>query len=132
MVSEGRLIFSKKPVDRGSRWFHSPLEKTPHKACNGELPITCRDRHCPKCQAMARARWLAAREAEVLPVPYFHVVFTRTQKVGRLALQNPRQIYTLLFQAASETLLAIGADPRHLGASIGFPAVLDTWGQSLD
>ena len=92
---------------------------------------SCRNRHCPKCQATARARWLAEREAELLPVPYFHVVFTLPQQIARLALQNPRQIYTILFQAASETLLTIAADPRHLGASIGFLAVLHTWGQNL-
>src|SRR5271168_1293541 len=92
---------------------------------------SCRNRHCPKCQAPARAKWLAEREAELLPVPYFHVVFTLPQQIGRLALQNPRQIYTILFQAASETLLTIAADPRHLGASIGFLAVLHTWGQNL-
>jgi hypothetical protein len=92
---------------------------------------SCRNRHCPKCQATARAKWLAEREAELLPVPYFHVVFTLPQQIGRLALQNPRQIYTILFQAASETLLTIAADPRHLGASIGFLAVLHTWGQNL-
>ncbi len=92
---------------------------------------SCRNRHCPKCQAMARAKWLAQREAELLPVPYFHVVFTLPQKVGSLALQNAREIYRILFQAASETLLSIAADPRRLGAAIGFLAVLHTWGQNL-
>ena len=92
---------------------------------------SCRNRHCPKCQAMARARWLAEREAEVLPVPYFHVVFTVPQKIGELALQNAREIYSILFRAASETLLTIAADPRRLGADIGFLAVLHTWGQNL-
>src|SRR5271170_4058733 len=92
---------------------------------------SCRNRHCPKCQASARAKWLARRQAELLPVPYFHVVFTLPQQIGRLALQNPRQIYTLLFQTASETLLTIAADPKHLGASVGFLAVLHTWGQNL-
>jgi len=92
---------------------------------------SCRDRHCPKCQAMARARWLAEREAELLPVPYFHVVFTLPQKIGGLALQNAREIYSILFRAASETLLTIAADPKRLGAAIGFLAVLHTWGQSL-
>ena len=72
---------------------------------------SCRNRSCPKCQATARAKWLADREAELLPVPYFHVTFTLPQQIGRLALQNPRQIYTILFQAASETLLTIAADP---------------------
>ena len=92
---------------------------------------SCRNRHCPKCQAMARAKWLAEREAELLPVPYFHVVFTLPDKIGRLALQNAEEIYRILFRAASETLLTIAADPRRLGAHIGFLAVLHTWGQSL-
>ncbi len=92
---------------------------------------SCRDRHCPKCQAAARAKWLAAREAELLPVPYFHVVFTLPQQIGRLALQNAREIYNILFRAASETLLSIAADPKRLGASIGFLAILHTWGQNL-
>ena len=92
---------------------------------------SCRNRHCPKCQAMARAKWLAEREAELLPVPYFHVVFTLPETIGRLALQNPEEIYRILFRAASETLLTIAAYPRRLGAYIGFLAVLHTWGQSL-
>jgi hypothetical protein len=111
--------------------LHSPLEITPHKACNGELTITCRNRHCPKCQATARARWLEQREAEVLPVPYFHVVFTLPKQIGYLALQNARTIYNILFRAAAQTLLETAADPRLLGASIGFLAVLHTWGQNL-
>ena len=92
---------------------------------------SCRNRHCPKCQAMARARWLAEREAELLPVPYFHVVFTLPLQIGGLALQNAREIYRILFRAASETLLTIAADPKRLGAAIGFLAVLHTWGQNL-
>ena len=92
---------------------------------------SCRNRHCPKCQAMARAKWLAEREAELLPVPYFHVVFTLPEKIGRLALQNAEELYRILFRAAAETLLTIAADPRRLGAHIGFLAVLHTWGQSL-
>jgi hypothetical protein len=92
---------------------------------------SCRDRHCPKCQALARAKWLAERETELLPVPYFHVVFTLPQKIGGLALQNAREIYGILFRAASETLLTIAADPKRLGAAIGFLAVLHTWGQNL-
>ena len=92
---------------------------------------SCRNRHCPKCQASARARWLAQRETELLPVPYFHVVFTLPQQIGHLALQNARPIYNLLFRAAAQTLLETAADPRLLGASIGFLAVLHTWGQNL-
>jgi hypothetical protein len=92
---------------------------------------SCRNRHCPKCQASARAKWLTEREAELLPVPYFHVVFTLPETIGGLARQNAREIYTILFRAVSETLLTIAADPRRLGASIGFLAVLHTWGQNL-
>ena len=92
---------------------------------------SCRNRHCPKCQAVARAAWLAERAAELLPVEYFHVVFTLPEQLSPLALQNKRIIYGLLFKAASETLLEIAADPRHLGAEIGFLAVLHTWGQTL-
>jgi len=93
---------------------------------------SCTNRNCPKCQAAARAKWLAKREAELLPVEaYFHVVFTLPQEIARLALQNPRTIYRILFRAASETLLTIAADPKHLGAQIGFLAVLHTWGQNL-
>jgi hypothetical protein len=93
---------------------------------------SCRNRSCPKCQAAARAKWLAEREAELLPVEeYFHVVFTLPQQIARLALQNAKLIYTILFRAGSETLLTIAADPKHLGAAIGFLAVLHTWGQNL-
>src|ERR1039457_2546252 len=92
---------------------------------------SCRNRSCPKCQAMARALWLAEREAELLPVEYFHVVFTLPQQIASLALQNARRIYSILFRAVAETLLTIAADPQHLGAAIGFLAVLHTWGQNL-
>jgi len=92
---------------------------------------SCRNRHCPRCQATARARWLAERETEVLPVPYFHVVFTLPSQIGRLALQNPKLIYGILFRTAAATLLETAADPRLLGAHIGFLAVLHTWGQNL-
>jgi putative transposase/transposase-like zinc-binding protein len=92
---------------------------------------SCCNRHCPKCQAAARAQWLDQRSAELLPVEYFHVVFTLPHEIGPLALQNRRRIYGMLFQAAAESLLTIAADPRHLGAQIGFLAVLHTWGQNL-
>jgi hypothetical protein len=92
---------------------------------------SCRNRHCPKCQAAARADWLAARQQELLEVPYFHVVFTLPDKLGPLALQNQRLLYGLLFRAVSETLLTIARDPKHLGAHIGFLVVLHTWGQNL-
>lgn len=92
---------------------------------------SCRDRHCPKCRAAARAEWLAARERELLDVPYFHVVFTLPDELSAIALQNKRLCYGLLFQAAAQTLRTIAADPRHLGAEIGFLAVLHTWSQTL-
>lgn len=92
---------------------------------------SCRNRHCPKCQAAARAQWMQQREAELLPVPYFHVVFTLPEELTALALQNPRVVYGILFRAASQTLLEVAANPRHLGAEIGFLAVLHTWGQTL-
>jgi hypothetical protein len=93
---------------------------------------SCRNRHCPKCQAMARAQWLDAQRADLLEVEYFHVVFTLPDLFGHIALQNKRAVYDLLFQAASETLLTIARDTRHLGADIGILAVLHTWGQNLD
>jgi hypothetical protein len=92
---------------------------------------SCRNRHCPKCQATAAAQWMEARQAELLPVEYFHVVFTLPAALGPIALQNPREVYGLLFKAAAETLEQIAADPEHLGAEIGFLAVLHTWGQNL-
>jgi Transposase zinc-binding domain/Putative transposase len=92
---------------------------------------SCRNRHCPKCHGQARAQWLEQRTAELLPVEYFHVVFTLPQLLAPLALQNQRLVYGILFRAAAETLLQIAGDPRHLGARIGFLAVLHTWGQNL-
>ena len=92
---------------------------------------SCRNRHCPKCQGQARAEWLAARQAELLPVPYFHVVFTLPAPVAEIAFQNKETVYTILFRTAAETLRTIAADPRHLGAEIGLVAVLHTWGQNL-
>lgn len=92
---------------------------------------SCRNRHCPKCGSADRAAWLNQHAAELLPVEYFHVVFTLPQSLAPLALQNQRVVYGILFKAASATLLQIGADPKHLGAQIGFLAVLHTWGQNL-
>jgi hypothetical protein len=92
---------------------------------------SCRNRHCPKCQAAARAEWLAERERDLLEVPYFHVVFTLPEELAAVALQNKRFCYGLLFRAAAKTLRTIAADPRHLGAEIGFLAVLHTWSQNL-
>jgi hypothetical protein len=92
---------------------------------------SCRNRHCPKCQGPARARWLADREAELLPVPYFHVVFTLPTPVAAIAFHNKAAVYAVLFRTAAETLLTIAADPRHLGVYLGVTAVLHTWGQTL-
>jgi len=92
---------------------------------------SCRNRHCPKCQAQARERWLAAREQELLPTSYFHVVFTVPHELNLLALDNPRQFYHLLFTVTATTLLEVAADPKHLGAEIGILSILHTWGQNL-
>lgn len=92
---------------------------------------SCRDRHCPKCQSLARAQWLDNRRSELLDTRYFHVVFTIPQSIAAIALQNKEIVYGILFRAASETLRTIAADPKHLGAQIGFFAVLHTWGQAL-
>jgi len=92
---------------------------------------SCRNRHCPTCQTTARDRWLEARRAELLPIPYFHVVFTLPHALNALAQGNPRVVYGLLCRAATETLLAFGRDPRHLGGTIGVTAILHTWGQTL-
>lgn len=92
---------------------------------------SCGNRHCPKCQTNAREKWLTARSQELLPVSYVHVVFTLPHQLGRLALHNKKVLYTLLFRASAATLLEIAADPKHLGAEIGFLSVLHTWGQNL-
>jgi len=92
---------------------------------------SCRNRHCPKCQGTARAAWVAERQAELLPVPYFHIVFTLPPAAAEIAFQNKEAVYAILFKAAAETLSTIAVDRRHLGAEIGFVAVLHTWGQNL-
>jgi hypothetical protein len=92
---------------------------------------SCSDRHCPKCQSLARAEWIQDRQSELLSVPYFHVVFTMPEKIAEIALQNKRTVYGILFHATAETLCTIAADPEHLGAKIGFFAVLHSWGQNL-
>jgi len=104
-----------------------------NEAC-GHLHIaynSCRNRHCPKCQATAAQDWLEAREAELLPVGYFHVVFTLPAPIADIAFQNKRVVYDLLFKASAETMLTIAADPKHLGARIGITAVLHTWGSAM-
>ncbi len=92
---------------------------------------SCRHRACPKCQSLARAQWLQEREAELLEVEYFHVVFTVPEPIAAIAFQNRRLVYDLLFHASAETLRTIAADPQHLGAEIGFLSILHTWGQNL-
>jgi hypothetical protein len=92
---------------------------------------SCRNRHCPKCQSLARAAWLEQRQAELLECEYFHVVFTLPEAIAAIAIQNKALLYNMLFSAAAQTLRTIGADPKHLGAQIGFLAVLHTWGQTL-
>ena len=101
--------------------------------CSHQRPAynSCRNRHCPKCQAMARAKWLAARAQELLPVAYYHLVFTLPESIAQVALQNKEAVYNMLFSAAAETVQQVAADPKHLGASIGILAVLHTWGQNL-
>ena len=102
--------------------------------CGHRAPISynsCRDRHCPKCQTAARDRWIAARQKELLPTRYLHIVFTLPGRLTPLVLQNKKILYDLLFRTSAETLLEVARDPRHLGAEIGFFSVLHTWSQKL-
>ena len=92
---------------------------------------SCRNRHCPKCQGVAAKRWLADREAELLPVPYYHVVFTLPAPIGEIAYQNKAAIYNILFKASAETVMTIAADAKHLGASVGITSVLHTWDSAM-
>ena len=92
---------------------------------------SCRDRHCPKCQSLARAQWIEDRQSELLEVPYYHVVFTVPEEIAAIAYQNKEVVFDILFRATAETLRTIAADPKHLGAEIGFFAVLHSWGQNL-
>ena len=91
---------------------------------------SCRNRHCPKCQSLARAKWVDARKAELLPVEYFHVVFTVPKEIAEIAFYNRSAVYDILFHTTAQTLTTIARDPNHLGAEIGFFAVLHTWGQN--
>ena len=130
-------------LSRGQRRVMSALELCRTAALGGHLEQcdscghqrpaynSCRNRHCPKCQSLARARWLEDRQAELLPVEYFHVVFTVPEAIAALAYQNKAVVYGILFRATAETLRTIAADPKHLGAEIGFLTVLHTWGQNL-
>jgi hypothetical protein len=102
--------------------------------CGGDPTISynsCRNRHCPKCQVQARQRWIAARERELLATRYFHVVFTLPHELHTLVLQNPVELYNLLFRTVAETLLEVARNPKHLGAQIGFFLILHTWGQNV-
>jgi Putative transposase/Transposase zinc-binding domain len=109
------------------------LEPCDHPACGYQRPAyhSCRNRHCPKCQSLAKARWIQARQQQLRPVVYFHVVFTLPQSIAALALQHKKVVDNLLFQTVAATLRSIAADPKHLGAEIGFFAVLHPWGQHL-
>ena len=93
---------------------------------------SCRNRSCPKCQALARANWMESRAAELLPIPYFHIVLTVPNEIGSIALQNQRVVYDILFQAGVRTLQELAADPKHMGAEIGVLSILHTWGQRMD
>ena len=130
-------------LSRGQRCVMSAIERCRTAALGGHLEQcdacahqriaynSCRNRHCPKCQSLARAQWLQDRQADLIPVDYFHVVFTLPEEIAVLAYQNKAVLYESLFHAAAETLRTIAADPKHLGAQIGFIAILHTWGQNL-
>jgi len=107
------------------------LEECDHCSATRIAYNSCRNRHCPKCQNSERAKWLRDRQADLLPVEYFHVVFTLPQPIACIAFYNPDTLYNILFRATAETLLTLAGDPKHLGAGIGFFAVLHTWGQNL-
>jgi Putative transposase/Transposase zinc-binding domain len=107
------------------------LEQCDHCGHQRNAYNSCSDRHCPKCQSLARAQWLQDRQGELLDTQYFHVVFTMPEQIATIAYQNKRELYGILFRAAAGTLRTIAADPKHLGAEIGFFAVLHTWGSNL-
>ena len=121
----------------------SAIEKCRTAALGGHIDIcekcgyerisynSCRNRHCPKCQSLVRERWVLARQQELLPISYFHVVFTLPDELNRLCLVNQKVMYDLLFRAGSETILDLGKDARHIGGKVGLIAVLHTWGQNL-
>jgi hypothetical protein len=130
-------------LSRGQRRVMSAIEQCRTAALGGHLEQcdscghqrisfnSCRNRHCPKCQSLARAQWLEDRQTELLPVEYFHVVFTVPQEIAAIAYQNKTVVYDILFRATSDTLRTIAGDAKHLGAEIGFIAILHTWGQNL-
>ena len=108
------------------------MEKCDHCGHERNAYNSCRNRNCPKCQALEQAKWADARMAELLPIPYFFVTLTLPKQLGPIALQNKRVVYGILFRAASQTLQELGADPKHLGAKLGILAVLHSWGQKVD
>ena len=130
-------------LGRGQRRAMSAIELCRTAALGGHLEQcdacghqrlaynSCRNRHCPKCQSLARAAWLDDRQAELLDTHYFHVVFTVPEQVAAIALQNKKAVYDILFHGSAPTLSTIARDPRHLGAEIGFLTILHTWGQNL-
>ena len=130
-------------LSRGQRGVMGAIERCRTAALGGHVERcdacghqriaynSCRDRHCPKCQSLARAQWLEERQAELLEVEYFHVVFTLPEPIAALAYQNKKLLYDMLFHASAQTLRTIAADPEHLGAEIGFLTILHTWGQNL-
>src|SRR6201987_555798 len=107
------------------------LEQCDHCGHQRNAYNSCADRHCPKCQSFARAQWLEDRQSELLDTQYFHVVFTVPEQIATIAYQNKRELYGILFRTTAQTLLTIAADPKHLGAKIGFFALLHTWGSNL-
>jgi hypothetical protein len=130
-------------LSRGQRRVMSAIEQCRTAALGGHVEQcdscghqriafnSCRNRHCPKCQSLVRAQWLEDRQTELLPVEYFHVVFTVPQEVAAIAYQNKALVYDILFRATAQTLRTIAGDPKHMGAEIGFLAILHTWGQNL-
>lgn len=130
-------------LSRGQRRVMSAIERCRTASLGGHVEQcdacghqrvaynSCRNRHCPKCQSLTRAQWLEQRQVDLLPVEYFHVVFTVPQEIASIAYQNKAVVYDILFRATAETLRTIAADPRHMGAEIGFIAILHTWGQNL-
>jgi hypothetical protein len=130
-------------LSRGQRCVMSAIERCRTAALGGHIEQcddcthqrivfnSCRNRHCPKCQSLARAQWLEDRQADLIVADYFHVVFTLPEEIAAIAYQNKAVLYEILFHATAETLRTIGADPKHLGAEIGFIAILHTWGQNL-
>jgi hypothetical protein len=130
-------------LSRGQRCVMSAIERCRTAALGGHVEQcddcahqriafnSCRNRHCPKCQSLARAQWLEDRQTDLIPADYFHVVFTLPAEIAAIAYQNKAVVYEMLFHATAETLRTIAADPKHLGAQIGFIAILHTWGQNL-